>query len=77
MQTDEAKAYRKKIDEWISAFSEQNFDNMQIIEDDILKVQKAMKYEGISENIGKVCATSGAVATALTPILPSMDVVAA
>ena len=77
VQTDEAKAYRKKVDEWISAFSEQNFDNMQIIEDDILKVQKAMKFQRINENVGRVCATSGVVATALTPILPPMGVVAA
>lgn len=66
VQTDEAKAYRNKVDEWISAFSEQNYDDMQIIEDDIVKAQKAMKFKGIVENVGKVCATTGVIATALT-----------
>ena len=32
---------------------------MQIIENDIVKPQKAMEYKGIIENIGKVCAASG------------------
>lgn len=75
IQTDEAKAYRKKVNEWISAFSEQNYDNMQIIEDDIAKAQKAMKYKGIIENVGKVCATSGVIATALTPCFPLAGIV--
>lgn len=77
VQTDEAKAYRNKVDEWISAFSEQNYDNMQIIEDDIVKAQKAMKFKGIVENVGKVCATSGVIATALTPFLPPAGIVSA
>ena len=77
VQTDEAKAYRSKVDEWISAFSEQNYDNMQMIEDDIVKAQKAMKFKGIIENIGKVCATSGVIATALTPFLPPAGVISA
>ena len=77
VQTDEAKAYREKVDEWMSAISKQNYDNMQMIEDDIVKVQKAMKFKGVIENVGKVCATSGVIATVLTPILPPMGVVAA
>ena len=77
VQTDEAKAYRNKVDEWISAFSEQNYDNMQIIEDDIVKAQKAMKFKGIVENVGKVCATSGVIATALTPFLPLAGIISA
>lgn len=77
VQTDEAKAYREKVDEWMSAISEQNYDNMQVIENDIVKVQKAMKFKGIIENVGKVCATSGVIATVLTPISPPMGVVAA
>lgn len=77
MQTDEAKAYRKKVDEWISAFSEQSFDNMQIIENDILKVQKAMNFQKIIKNVGRVCVTSGVVATVLTPILPPIGVFSA
>ncbi len=28
VQTDEAKAYREKVDEWMSAISEQNYDNI-------------------------------------------------
>lgn len=70
VQTDEAKAYRNKVDEWISAFSEQNYDKMQVIENDIEKAQKAMKFKGIIETIGKVCATAGVGATILTPIFP-------
>ena len=54
VRTDEVKAYRRKVDQWISAFSEQGYDNMQIIENDIVKPQKAMEYKGIIENIGKV-----------------------
>lgn len=77
VQTEEAKAYRSKVDEWISAFSDQNYDNMQIIEDEIIKAQKAMKFKGIIENIGRICATSGVVATALTPFLPPAGVVSA
>ena len=76
VQTDEAKAYREKVDEWMSAISEQNYDNMQVIEDDIVKVQKAMKFKSIIENVGKVCATGGVIATVLAPILLPMEVVA-
>ena len=61
----------------MSAISKQNYDNMQMIEDDIVKVQKAMKFKGVIENVGKVCATSGVIATVLTPILPPIGVVAA
>ena len=75
--TDEAKAYRSKVSEWLSAFSEQDYDNMQVIEDDIVKAQKAMKFKGIIENIGKICATSGVIATVLTPFLPTAGVVSA
>ena len=77
VQTDEAKAYRRKVDEWISAFSEQDYDNMQMIEDDIVKAQKAMKFKGIIENVGKVCATSGVIATVLAPFLPPAGVISA
>ena len=49
---------------------------MQIIEDDIAKAQKAMRYKGIIENVGKVCATIGVIATALTPRLPLASKVA-
>lgn len=75
VQTDEAKAYRNKVDEWISAFSKQNYDDMQIIEDDIVKAQKAMKFKGIIENVGRVCATSGVLATTLMPIFPPMGII--
>lgn len=77
VRTDEAKAYRRKVDEWLSAFSEQDYNNMQMVEDDIVKAQKAMKFKGIIENIGKVCATSGVIATALTPLLPPAGVISA
>ena len=77
VQTDEAKAYRRKVDEWISAFSEQDYDNMQMIEDDIVKAQKAMKFKGVIENIGKVCATSGVIATVLSPFLPPAGAISA
>ena len=77
VQTDEAKAYRRKVDEWISAFSEQDYDNMQMIEDDIVKAQKAMKFKEIIENVGKVCATSGVIATVLAPFLPPAGVISA
>lgn len=77
VRTDEAKAYRRKVDEWLSAFSEQDYNNMQMIEDDIVKAQKAMNFKGIIENIGKVCATSGVIATALTPLLPPAGVISA
>lgn len=77
VQTDEAKAYREKVDEWMSTIFEQNYDKMQMIEDDIVKAQKNMKFKGIVENVGKVCATGGVIATVLTPILPPMEVVAA
>lgn len=50
---------------------------MQIIENDIVKPQKAMEYKGIIENIGKVCAASGVIATALTPFLLPAGVVSA
>lgn len=75
VQTDEAKAYRNKIDEWISAFSKQNYDNMQMIEEDIEKAQKAMKFKGVTENIGKICATSGVAALFFTPIFPPAGIV--
>lgn len=77
VQTDEAKACRSKVDERILALSEQNYDHMQMIEDDIIKAQKAMKFKGVIENIGKVCATSGVIATALTPFLPPAGAVSA
>ena len=66
VQTDEAKAYRSKVDEWIGAFSEQNFDNMQMLEDDIVKAQKAMKNSKLIVNTGIICATVGVVSTVLS-----------
>ena len=75
VQSDEAKAYRQKVDDWITAFSKQNFENMQMIEDDILNAQKAMKFKGIIENIGKVCATIGVATAIITPISPPMGIV--
>lgn len=74
-QTDEAKAYRSKVDEWLSAFAEQSYDKMQIIEDEIVNAQKAMKFKRSIENVGKVCATSGVIATALTPFFPPAGVI--
>ena len=61
----------------MSAISKQNYDNMQMIEDDIVKAQKAMKFKGIIENVGKVCATSGVIATVLAPFLPPAGVISA
>lgn len=76
VQTDAAKAYRNKLNEWMIAISELNYDNMQMIEDDIVKAQKAMKYKGIVEKAGKVCATSGVVATPLGVISLPAEIIA-
>lgn len=73
IQSDEAKAYRSKIDEWLSSFSEQNYDRMQIVEKDIVDVQKAMKYQKYNEIVGKICATVGVVATSLPQVFPYID----
>lgn len=73
IQSDEAKAYRSKIDEWLSSFSEQNYDRMQIVEKDIVDVQKAMKHQKYNESVGKICATIGVVATSLPQVFPYID----
>ena len=65
-QSDEAKAYRNKINEWMVSLSEQDFNNMQIIEDEIIKVQKTMKYKKHTEIAGKICATIGSVSSILS-----------
>lgn len=64
LQTSEAEAYRSKVNEWLGAFSQQDYDNMQIIENDIVKAQNAMKFKNLVEVTGRVLATIGVVATA-------------
>lgn len=68
VQTDAAKEYRHKVNEWIMAFSDQNYDNMQIIEHDIVEAQKAMKSKKHIPLRGTICATIGAIATGMTHI---------
>ena len=75
IQTSEAMAYREKIDEWITAFSEQNYNAVQIVEEDILKAQKAMKFKNIIENIGKICAICGVTSMVFKQICPSADII--
>lgn len=77
VQTDAAKAYRNKVNEWMTAFSAQNYDNMQIIERDIVKAQNAMKSKKHIERAGKICATIGVIATLASHINPSWIPVAA
>lgn len=71
VQTEEAKAYRNKVDEWMMAFSGQNYDNMRLIEKDIEKAQKAMKHKGYAEAAGKICATIGFFATLASLLDPT------
>lgn len=75
VQTDESKAYRNKVDEWLSSFSNQSYENLQRIEADIAKAQKAMRYKRILENTGKICATAGVFATAITPVVPPAGII--
>ncbi len=72
VQTDAAKAYRNKVNEWITAFSAQDYDNMQIIENDIVEAQNAMKFKKHIERAGRICATIGVVATLASHIDPSL-----
>lgn len=65
IQSAEAQAYRKKVNEWLNALSKQNFDNMGIIEDEITIIQKSMKHKKWIENTGKICATVGVAASLL------------
>lgn len=71
VQTDAAKAYRNKVNEWMTAFSAQNYDNMQIIERDIVQAQNAMKSKRYIEKAGKICATIGVIATLTSHIDPA------
>ncbi|MCM1508535.1 MAG: hypothetical protein NC177_15600, partial [Ruminococcus flavefaciens] len=75
VQTDEAKEYRQKMDEWLTAFYAQDYDNIQMIEHDIFKVQMAMKFKKAINISGKVCATIGTAATLLTPIVEQAGIV--
>lgn len=63
IQSDEAKAYRNKVDEWIAALSKLDYNSMEIIEDELIKVQKVMKYKKGIEIVGKVGATVGVAAS--------------
>lgn len=71
VQTAEAKAYRHKVNEWMMAFSEQNYDNMQIIEHDIAEAQRAMKAKKHITKAGAICATIGAITAFTSHINPS------
>lgn len=75
IRTSEARAYREKINEWIVAFSEQNYNTMQIVEEDILKAQKAIKFKNIVEHIGKICAICGVSSMIFKEIYPSIDII--
>jgi len=66
VQSEEAKAYRNKVNDWMSALSSQDYGNMQKIEDDIVKAQRAMKCKKFFEFTGFLCATIGIPATVLT-----------
>ena len=70
VQTDEAKEYRHKVNEWMAAFSEQSYDNMQIIEHDIVKAKKAMKAKKYIEKAGTVCSTIGFFTTIASIVDP-------
>lgn len=77
IQSDEAKAYRNKMDEWVSCISSQNYDKIKIVEEDIVKAQEAMKIKmniqkGL-EIFGKVVATVGVIPAALPDILSCID----
>lgn len=76
-QTEEAKEYRKKMDDWLSALYEQDYDNIQMIEHDIFKAQMAMKFKKTINTSGKVCATIGTAATLFTPIVEQAGIVSA
>lgn len=66
--SDEAIAYRNKVNDWIIALSKLDFDNMEIIESEIYKVQNAMKHKKRIEIIGKISATIGVGASLLAHI---------
>lgn len=78
-QTEEAKEYRKKMDEWLSALYEQDYDNIQMIEHEISKVQNAMKFKEIArkavERTGMLFATIGVASTALTQQIEGMGMI--
>ena len=78
IQSDEAVAYRNKVNEWIAALSKQDFSDMEIIENEIIKVQKIMKHKKWVEVTGKISATVGVVASLLAhnPSLTTMCIIA-
>lgn len=59
VQSDEARAYRTKVNEWMTALSKIDYNSMEVIESDIVKVQNAMKHKKWIEITGKLCATVG------------------
>lgn len=77
IQSDEAKAYRNKMDEWVSCISSQNYDKIKIVEEDIVKAQNAMKimmnFQKCWEILGKMVATVGVISTALPRVLSYID----
>lgn len=76
--SDEAVAYRNKVNEWIMALSMQDVDSIEIIENEIMKVQRAMKHKKGGELIGKISATVGVISSILAhnPPLKAMCIIA-
>lgn len=79
-QSDAARAYRQKINEFVTSLSKQEYNNIERINEEISKAQSAMKWESrykkTIEITGRIVATAGAIGQAVSQISPDPLVVA-
>lgn len=76
-QTDSAKAYRAKVDEWISCVSSQCYDEIPVIEKDIIKAQQAARKKRTIEKVGKISTIIGMASTVASLISPPFSIISA
>lgn len=69
LDTDESKAFRRKIDELIVATSEQDANKIEKIDKEIEKAKNAMKAKRCVEVLGTVCTVAAIAGTFVIPYL--------
>ena len=70
IQSAPAQAYRQKVDEFLNALSKSDYDQMEVIDQEIEKAINATKWSKAIKTAGKVVATAGAIGTTASLIRP-------
>lgn len=66
-QSDEANAYREKVDEFINSLAKLDYNNMKIVDKEIEKAINAMRWKKALAVTGTVITTAGFVSTLAAP----------